>query len=320
MRISNAPVHFPARGSNLVSLATEGQSDRQLLEHFRRRRDEAAFEALVGRHGPMVLGVCRRVLGNEADAEDAFQATFLVLARKAGSVARPELLAGWLFGVACRVARKARAQLARRRRLEAEGGLAPMLPQDPLQEAAMEELRSLLDEELRRLPMKYQAPLVLCYLEGLTNEEAAQQLGWPTGSMSYRLARGREMLRERLRRRNRSVPPVLMSSLLAGGPAKAALSPNLLQGTVQAAVAEAAGKIGLASPAVTALVDKAVKSLTIATRRWRLFVIALLLALAAGASTLAYSAATGELPFGLKSSASRAPSSATTSTNSSSCH
>jgi RNA polymerase sigma factor (sigma-70 family) len=278
-------------------LATEGQSDRQLLERFLRRHDEVAFEALVQRHGPMVLGVCRRVLGNEADAEDAFQATFLVLARKAQSVVKPELLAGWLFGVAWRVARKARAQVARRRKIEADGGPAPMSPPDPLQEVALQEMRVLLDEELQRLPRKYQAPLVLCYLEGLTNQEAARQLGWPIGSMSYRLARGRQMLRDRMGRRNRSLAPFLLARLLDAGPGQAVVPSGLVQQTVQTALAQAAGKAGLVPPFVADLANKASKAISSARYQW-LFLLAILAVLALGATALAYTAATGELPFG----------------------
>jgi RNA polymerase sigma factor (sigma-70 family) len=285
-----------ARGG-LLAVATEGQSDRQLLQHFVQRHDEVAFEALVQRHGPMVLGLCRRILGNDADAEDAFQATFLVLARKASAVGKPELLAGWLFGVACRVARKARAQAGRRRRLEAQGGTVPMQAPDPLQNAATQELRTILDEELRRLPAKYQAPLVLCYLEGLTNEEAAQRLGWPTGSMSYRLARGRELLRARLNRRNPSLAPALLS-LLVTGPLLAALPTNLVAQTARAAAAFSAAQAAgahLSSPAVAALAEKALRSMPPGPR-WKACLWALATLLLLAASAMAYGAVKGELP------------------------
>ncbi len=173
-------------------------TDRELLRRFAADREEGAFAALVQRHGAAVLLVCRRVLGNEADAEDVFQATFLVLSRKAGVVAWRDSVRNWLRDVARRLALQARA--ARRRscgavpeRCDPHG--------EPLAEVARRELRLVLDEELGRLPEKYRAPVVLCYLEGKTNEQAAGELGWPTGSMSRRLARARALLRDRLSRR-----------------------------------------------------------------------------------------------------------------------
>ena len=179
-----------------LSWSATGGSDRQLLERFVRYRDEAAFERLVRRHGPMVLGVCRRVLGRAEDAEDAFQATFLVLMRKAAVIAQPELLGNWLYGVASRIARKARAQIFRRRRVEQEA--PPLGSTEELRDECWRETRALLVRELARLPLRYREPLALCYLQGLTNKEAARRLGWPTGSISYRLARGRKLLRARL--------------------------------------------------------------------------------------------------------------------------
>jgi RNA polymerase sigma-70 factor (ECF subfamily) len=172
-----------------------GGSDRELLERFARGQDEEAFEALVQRHGPLVLGVCRRVLRDWEDAQDAFQATFFVLARKAGSLAKPEALGNWLYGVAYRTAVKAKARAARRRECERQAGRATP---NPASEEARRDLCEVLGEELSRLPEKYRAPLVHCYLEGKTNQEAARELGCPLGSMSGRLARGRELLRERL--------------------------------------------------------------------------------------------------------------------------
>jgi RNA polymerase sigma factor (sigma-70 family) len=176
------------------SVQTE-PTDGELLQRFTQTRDGGAFEALVLRHGPMVLAVCRRVLGHTQDAEDAFQGTFLVLARRAAPIARPELLGNWLYGVAYRTACKAR--LATARRCQRERMLAALELSAP-PETASPELRTLLHEELEQLPARYRAPLVLCYLEGLTNQEAARRLGWPAGSISYRLARGRQMLHHRL--------------------------------------------------------------------------------------------------------------------------
>jgi RNA polymerase sigma factor (sigma-70 family) len=192
----------------------ENLSDRQLLERFVRRREQSAFAALVQRHGPLVLGVCRRVLRNEHDAEDTFQAVFLVLARKAGVGRWQESLRPWLQAVAYRLALHARAAARRRSRERTIASLTTetdsldaALPErchprgDSLREIAQRELQLVLADELRQLPEKYREPVVLCYLQGKTNEEAARELGWPTGSMSRRLARARDLLRERLIRR-----------------------------------------------------------------------------------------------------------------------
>jgi RNA polymerase sigma-70 factor (ECF subfamily) len=208
----------------------EGPNDRQLLERFVARREESAFAALIGRHGPGVLALCRRVLGNEHDAEDVFQATFLTLARKAAVVPWQESIAPWLRAVAGRLALAARSAAGRRRCREAPlGALAEDgededrqgLPEryhpqaDPLAEVARRELRRVLADELERLPEKYRAPVVLCYLQGKTNEEAAGELGWPTGSMSRRLARARALLQERLGRRGLALWAILLCLALA---------------------------------------------------------------------------------------------------------
>ncbi len=188
----------------------------------------------------MVLGVCRRVLNHEQEAEDAFQATFLVLVRKAGSLESPELLANWLYGVAYRIAQKARAQLARRRHHERL--VEPMGAIDPHNDLLWMELRSMLDQELHQLPPKYRVPLVLCYLEGMTNDEAAEQLGWPVGSMSSRLARGRQMLRDRLRARREMLPGMFMLVLLRQHAGPEQVSSRLFDATLCAAM-------GVANPA-----------------------------------------------------------------------
>jgi RNA polymerase sigma factor (sigma-70 family) len=216
---SPTPSHFPG------TPPAADQSDRHLLEQFTRRRDETAFAVLVQRHGSLVLGVCRRVLKDVHDAEDAFQATFLILVRKAGSIAQPELLANWLYGVAYRTARKARTDAARRRHHERRALSRSMI--DRLPEAAWRELRAVLAEELARLPDKYRAPLVLCDAQGLTHEEAAQQLAWPIGSMSARLARGRKMLRERLAGRDLAGLPELLTPRATPRPETPARESNL---------------------------------------------------------------------------------------------
>ncbi len=177
----------------------------RLLERFAAEGDGPAFEALVARHGPMVLGTCRRMLGDGPDSEDAFQATFLVLARKAGTIRDADRLGPWLHGVARRVARRSRAQAARRRSFEGPGGETQAIAgTDGSVTPEAAELRAALDEELGRLPEKYRAPLVLCYLEGLTHDEAAARLRWPVGTVRSRLAGGRDRLRGRLARRGLS--------------------------------------------------------------------------------------------------------------------
>ena len=174
-------------------------SDAQLLADFVTDRDEKGFEVLVWRHGAMVLSLCRRVLGDVHDAEDAFQATFLVFARKAASIGRGESVGGWLYKVAYRVALRARATTARRRGQEEPiDDLPGLTPDDDL---IWRDLRPVLDEEIDRLPVKYRVPFVLCYLEGRTNEEAAEEIGCPKGTILSRLSRGREQLRSRLARR-----------------------------------------------------------------------------------------------------------------------
>src|SRR6516164_1032930 len=151
----------------------DGLSDGQLLERFAKRRDESAFAALLWRHGPMVLGVCRGILRQLHDVEDAFQATFLILSQKAACIRRGESVGAWLHGVAYNIALQARARAARRRDCKQR---MPGRPQtDPLDDLTVRELRQALHEELRQLPEKYRTPLILCYLEGKTQEEAARQ-------------------------------------------------------------------------------------------------------------------------------------------------
>lgn len=176
-----------------------GLGEDQLWERFVARRDEVAFEALVARHGPMVLGVCRRILRDPGDIEDAFQATFVVLIRKCRSISDPARLGPWLHGVAVKTASRARQSLLRRRLREKE--FAEHAVYDPAPSFVERELRSILDEELDRLPKKYRLPIVLCYLEGRTHDEAAARLGWPVGTVRGRLFRAREQLRGRLMRR-----------------------------------------------------------------------------------------------------------------------
>jgi RNA polymerase sigma factor (sigma-70 family) len=207
-------------------------ADTDLLQRFVTRRDEAAFEALVRRHGPLVLRVARRLLRDAHDADDVFQASFLTLARKAGSIHKQASLASWLHGVAYRLALQIRAAHARRTVHESRASAAEQ--PDALTAITLREAQALLDEELARLPEKYRAPLVLCYLEGNTRDEAAGQLGWSLGTFKRRLEQGRERLRLRLSRRGLALPAVLSAVLVAEGTASA-VPPSLLGSTVRAA-------------------------------------------------------------------------------------
>jgi RNA polymerase sigma factor (sigma-70 family) len=266
----------------------EELTDSQLLERFTTRREEAAFAALVQRHGPMVFGVCRRLLRNLHDAEDAFQATFLVLVRKAASLDGQRSLGNWLYTVASRLALKVRANAAKRRARERQ--VADMFPKGPEEETDCQELRPVLDEELNRLPEKYRAPLVLCYLQGKTNEQAAHELGWPVGSMSRRLARGRELLRQGLVRRGVTLSASVLGSALAGQTAEA-VPVVLVQTTLKAALAVAAGQaLGAASPPVAALVEGMVQQMFLAKLKTITTVVLALSLVAAGAGVFAYRA------------------------------
>jgi serpin B len=242
----------------------EGEAcDGLLLRRFVEAGDQAAFEELLHRHGPMVLGVCRRVLPH-ADADDAFQATFLVLARKAGSVARQESVAAWLHGVALRVA--LRARVSEQSRKLRERALPPPAPTPPPEM----DLREEVDHELALLPEKYRAPLVLCYLEGKTNDEAAALLGWTRGTVAGRLSRAREILRQRLQRRGTTLPA------LAPAPAVPAA---LASSTLSSAVAGTS----LAGPAAT-LADGVIRAMFVK----KLTLAGLFLALALTGAGLTY--------------------------------
>ena len=233
--------------------AVAGLTDGQLLDRFATRRGdaaEAAFEALVRRHGPMVARVCRSCLRDEHDVEDALQATFLVLVRRADSLGERDRLAPWLYGVAHRVARKARAVAARRRGREGgRAGADPPARLDPSARVGVE-LAPVLHEEVDRLPAKYREPIILCHLQGLTHAEAARELAWPVGTVSVRLARARKLLADRLARRGVTASAALVASALAGeASAAGVLAPSTIAAVSAAAVAAAGGLTLLAGPA-----------------------------------------------------------------------
>jgi RNA polymerase sigma factor (sigma-70 family) len=221
----------------LAAGAAEGVSDVQLLERFVTDRDEAAFEVLVWRHGGLVLDVCGRLLRQAADREDVFQATFLVLVRKAGSIGKRASLGSWLYKVAYRLALRVRAQSARHR-TQPLAGVDPAVPPAAGGEVAPE-LRPVLDEEIQRLPEKYRAPLVLCYLHGRTTEEAARQLGCPRGTVCSRLSWARRRLRSRLTRRGLGLSAVGLTEALSPSTAPAAL----VAATVRAMAAITSGQV-----------------------------------------------------------------------------
>jgi RNA polymerase sigma factor (sigma-70 family) len=242
-----------------------GWTDGQLLASFIDQKDEAAFEALVRRHGRMVFGVCRRVLGNHHDAEDAFQATFLVLARKASSVRPRERVANWLHGVASRTAMKAKTMTAKRR------GREKQVTEMPEPEAAQHDqwlgLQPLLDQELNGLPENYRLAILFCDLEGKTIKEAAQQLGWPQGSLAGRLARGRKLLAKRLTNRGVVLSAGSLVAVVSQNVASAGVPTSLMSSTVKAATMIAAGQAtvaGVVPAKVAALTEGVLKAMLFA--------------------------------------------------------
>jgi RNA polymerase sigma factor (sigma-70 family) len=284
-----------AAGTGLAAQPPDGQ----LLERFTAHREEAAFTALVRRHGPMVLNVCRSVLRHEQDAEDALQATFLVLAKKAYSIRRPEAVAGWLHEVAYRVAVKAQADAARRRAQERRA--VPMAAADPTLDMTLRDLRRVLHEELRRLPEKYRLPLVMCYLEGRSHGEAAGVLGWSKGAFRGRLDRGREHLRRRLAGRGVTLAALLCAATVAP---RAAAEP-LVRSVVRSAVLSGGGgaAAGSVSVRVSSLAEGVIQAMFTSKLK---IATALLLAVglvATGAGALAHQALTArEQPPGREKS------------------
>jgi RNA polymerase sigma-70 factor (ECF subfamily) len=264
-----------------------GMTDGQLLEEFVARRDEAAFEALVGRHGPMVLGVCRRVLRNSHDAEDAFQATFLVLARKAASVSPREMVGNWLYGVAHTTAIRARAANAKRRARERQ--VTDMPEPEAARKDLRDDLHQCLDEELARLPDKYRLPIVLCDLEGRTRREVARQLKLPEGTLSSRLTTGRRMLAKRLTRRGLAVSGGTFAMAAAHEAASACVPVSLVKSTAKAATLVAANQtaIGLISVPVAALTEGVLKAMFL-TKIKAFVVVMLMVAALSGAARMIY--------------------------------
>jgi RNA polymerase sigma factor (sigma-70 family) len=286
--MANNPVNQVVRHLRRVAfLHGAGETDGQLLRRFIESRDEAAFEALLRRHGPMVLNVCQRIVRNRADAEDAFQSTFLVLVRKADSVKPREKVGNWLYGVAYQTAIRVKAMSARRSTREKQVAAMP--------ETASRERRDdwtpLLDQELSRLPEKYRTPIVLCDLEGRSRKEVARQLGWAEGSLSSRLARGRAMLAKRLTRHGLALSAETLAFSLSRNTASACLPPSLVSATVKAASVIAAGPAAattLISAQVAAITEGILKTMLLTKLKTMAIVscIVCLLGVGVGASLL----------------------------------
>jgi RNA polymerase sigma factor (sigma-70 family) len=222
--------------------------DSQLVDRFVSGRDEGAFETLLHRHAGLVWGVCRRMLKDSHLAEDAFQATFLVLAREASSIRKRQSVSSWLYGVAYRLASRVRSDSTRRQ--QCEGWMRAANEPDPMADIIRRELRPVLDEELQALPEKYRAPLILCHLLGKTHEQAARELGWPVGTMSRRLDKGRDLLRQRLTLRGVTLSAALLTVTLANESTAAAIPAGLVATTLRTAILFASG-----TTAVSALVS-----------------------------------------------------------------
>jgi RNA polymerase sigma factor (sigma-70 family) len=254
------------------------EADPQLLDRFLHGGDECAFAALLRRHGPMVLGVCRRVLGHFHDAEDAFQATFLVLARKAASVVKRESVSCWLHGVAYHTALRAGAAIGRRRARERQ---VDEMPHPEVAPAEAQDWRPLLDRELSRLPEKYRAAVVLCDLQGRSRREAARLLNVPEGTLSSRLAAARQMLAKRLAGCGLALSGGALAAALSQGAASARVPAALVSSTARAAVLVAAGQLAAVSAPAVVLMKGVMKAMLLKKLRVVVGVVTVLLALGA---------------------------------------
>jgi RNA polymerase sigma factor (sigma-70 family) len=266
-------------------------TDSQLVERFLagQEESEAAFRVLIQRHGPMVLGICRRILGDEHAAEDAFQATFLILVKKAGGLRDRGLLTSWLYGVAMKVSHKERARGARRRDVERSAAeQAPRIATGP----EPGDLQSVIDEEIRRLPERYRVPLVLCHVEGLRHEEVARRLGCPVGTVESRLSRAREQLRTRLARRGLAPTGSAIAALLRP-PGAGWIRPALVESTLSAAT-RSLGREVTRWAAARALIGRAARTVTGASILARSAVAGMVIAL--GVSTVGLGLAAARKP------------------------
>ena len=273
-----------------------GLTDGQLLGCFLEQRDEVAFAGIVRRHGPMVWGVCRRILPTLHDAEDAFQATFLVLVRKAATIVPREKVANWLYGVARQTALKARATTAKLRTRERQ--VTEMPEPEAVRQDLWHDLLPVLDQELSQMPDKYRVPIVLCDLEGKTRKEAARQMGWPEGTMAGRLARARALLAKRLARHGVVLSGESLAALLAVNAASAGVPATVASSTIKAATLVAAGPTaaaGVISAQVAALTDGVVKAMLLTKLKITAAIVLCALAVTAvGAGLIACRTQAGE--------------------------
>ncbi len=270
---------------NLLAPPGGSQTDGELLSRFVATRDEASFAALARRHGPMVLAVCRRLLRHEQDAEDCFQATFLVLARKAATVKR-EAVGSWLYAVAYRTSLEARAVNARRRKREKQ---VSEMPHPEVMPSEAQDWRPWLDRELNRLPEKYRSAIVACDLEGRSRKEAARLLDLTEGTLSSRLARGRRLLAKRLAPYGLSLPGAALGAMLCESVASAQVPAALVSATTKIAVLVAAGELSAVSASSAILMKGVLKSMFLT--KLKLMVGAVMVVTALGASGLVYRAA-----------------------------
>jgi RNA polymerase sigma factor (sigma-70 family) len=262
--------------------------DNVLLERFVQQQQEDAFATLLGRYGPLVLRVCRHILSQEPDVEDAFQATFLVLAHKAGSLHPGKPLAPWLYGVACRVAMAARRCQARRRFYEQQG--ASMHAEDHLENSEDKDLQAMLHEEVDRLPAKYRQPLVLCYFDGQTHDQAAARLAWPVGTVRTRLSRGRDLLHRRLVRRGVTLSTGAFLGVFAQTGASAAVPVDLSETTLKAVMLVAAGETAKAgvSAGVHSLVQGVLRTMFLSKVKSLVVLLLLVVGLTVGGTGIGF--------------------------------
>ena len=270
-------------------------TDGQLLEFFVSRRESAALDVLVRRHGPMVWGVCRRILRNPHDAEDAFQATFLVLVRKAASVTPREMVGNWLYGVARQTALKARATTAKQRIRERQ---VVDMPEPAEKEKDLSgDITAVLDQELSRLPDQFRVAIVLCDLEGETRKEAARRLGLPEGTLAGRLTRGRAMLAKRLARHGLAITGATLAAALSQKEASACVPTSVLSSTIKAVTLVAAGHTaasGLISARVATLTEGVLKTMWHNKLKAIVAVVLVLGFVATGATVLACRTVAGQ--------------------------